>query len=86
MEILLEHSPAPETFYEDRLIYGGTGAILNEMINLSEAADYTTGKPVKFRGKFQEAEAVNKNKRMYPFGVLDSNVKRLFEALEAGGL
>lgn len=37
---------------------------------------------VKFRGKFQEAEAVNKNKRMYPFDVLDENVKRLQEALE----
>ena len=37
---------------------------------------------VMFRGKFQEAEAVNKNKRMYPFSVLDENVKRLNEALE----
>ena len=37
---------------------------------------------VKFRGKFQEAEAVNKNKRMYPYSVLDENVKRLNEALE----
>jgi hypothetical protein len=32
---------------------------------------------VKFRGKFQEAEAINKNKRMYPFEILDENVKRL---------
>ena len=37
---------------------------------------------VKCRGKFQEAEAINKNKRMYPYGVLDENVKRLQEALE----
>lgn len=37
---------------------------------------------VKFRGKFQEAEAVNKNKRMYPFGVLDESVKRLQEAID----
>lgn len=37
---------------------------------------------VRFRGKFQEAEAVNKNKRMYPYSVLDENVKRLNEALE----
>lgn len=36
---------------------------------------------VKFRGKFQEAEAVNKNKRMYPYPVLNDNVKRLTEAL-----
>jgi hypothetical protein len=36
---------------------------------------------VKFRGKFQEAEAVNKNKRMYPYDVLDENVGRLAEAV-----
>ena len=35
----------------------------------------------KFRGKFQEAEAANKNKRIYPFGVLDENVGRLQEAI-----
>lgn len=39
-------------------------------------------KLVKFRGKFQEAEAVNKNKRMYPFGILDENVKSLQEAIK----
>lgn len=37
---------------------------------------------VKFRGKFQEAEAVNKNKRMYPYDVLEENRKRLLEAIE----
>lgn len=37
---------------------------------------------VKFRGKFQEADTVNRNKRMYPFHVLDENVKRLQEALK----
>lgn len=36
---------------------------------------------VKFRGKFQEAETVNKNKRMYPWDVLDENVQRLQECL-----
>jgi hypothetical protein len=36
----------------------------------------------RFRGKFQEAEAINKNKRMYPYAVLDENVKRLQEALD----
>lgn len=35
----------------------------------------------KFRGKFQEAEAINKNKRMYPYDVLDENVKKLAEAI-----
>jgi hypothetical protein len=36
----------------------------------------------KFRGKFQEAEAVNKNKRMYPYDVLQENIGRLQEAIE----
>lgn len=36
---------------------------------------------VKFRGKFQEAEAINKNKRMYPYDVLDENLQRLQEAI-----
>lgn len=37
---------------------------------------------VTFRGKFQEAEAVNKNKRIYPHSVLDANVKNLQEAIK----
>jgi len=41
---------------------------------------------IKFRGKFQEAEAVNKNKRMYPYGVLDENVERLMEVVKSRGL
>lgn len=36
----------------------------------------------KFRGKFQEAESVNKNKRMYPYDVLQENVERLRESIE----
>ena len=40
----------------------------------------------KFRGKFQEAESINKNKRMYPFGVLDENVKNLQECVKNRGL
>lgn len=50
---------------------------------------HESGKPesrTKFRGKFQEAEAVNKNKRMYPFDILAENVKRLQETMESGGL
>lgn len=41
----------------------------------------TNGGLLKFRGKFQEAEAVNKNKRMYPYDVLNGNVKKLQEAM-----
>lgn len=37
---------------------------------------------IKFRGKFQEAEAVNKNKRMYPYAVLNDNMQRLQEAIK----
>lgn len=40
----------------------------------------------KFRGKFQEAEAVNKNKRMYSYDVLNENVKKLQECVKARGL
>ena len=36
---------------------------------------------VKFRGKFQEAGAINKNKRMYPYDVLDKNLESLQEAI-----
>lgn len=50
-------------------------------LELTEAAS-TRGGLVKFRGKFQEAEAVNKNKRMYPYDVLDENVGRLQEAIK----
>ena len=84
--ILLEHTEfSPGTiFAEDSLILGGVGGIFNEM-ELHETTD-ATGKVMKFRGKFQEAEAVNKNKRMYPFAVLDSNVKKLVPAISEGGL
>jgi hypothetical protein len=88
MKILLEHDSTPGTSYDERLLIlggGGNTGIFNEMVDLNEAADAQV-KSIKFRGKFQEAEAVNKNKRSYPFAVLDSNVKRLAEALEHGGL
>jgi len=38
---------------------------------------------LKFRGRFSEANQINKNKRMYPFEVLDENVKRLQEVVAA---
>lgn len=49
-------------------------------LELHEGTTSTKGL-VKFRGKFQEAEAINKNKRMYPYGVLDENLERLQEAI-----
>ncbi len=53
-------------------------------MNLNESV--TDRGLTKFRGKFQEAEAVNKNKRMYPLSVLDENVKKLIPVIEARGL
>ncbi len=44
------------------------------------------GKLMRFKGKFQEAEAINKNKRMYPYGILDENMGRLQEAIQENGL
>lgn len=85
MKLLLEHESVPGTVYENRLIFGGGGcAILNEM-DLHEAAA-PGGSVVKFRGKFQEADAINKNKRTYPFDVLNENVKSLKETISGGGL
>ena len=51
-------------------------------ISLNESKSGLT----KFRGKFQEAETVNKNKRSYPFSVLDENVQKLKETLGERGL
>jgi len=85
VHLLLEHEMIPGTVYENRLIFGGGNcAILNEM-NLQETAG-ATGTLVKFRGKFQEADAINKNKRTYPYEVLNENVKALQEAIDNGGL
>lgn len=39
-----------------------------------------------FQGKFQEANAINKNKRMYPMEVLSSNVVRLEECMKGRSL
>jgi hypothetical protein len=50
-------------------------------LQLSESTS-TRGGLTKFRGKFQEAEAVNKNKRMYPYDVLNENIARLQEAID----
>ena len=46
----------------------------------------SVGGLTRFRGKFQEADAVNKNKRNYPFAVLDENVRKLQKAIQANSL
>jgi hypothetical protein len=50
-------------------------------LQLLEGSSSLSKSLVKFRGKFQEAEAINKNKRMYPYDVLDENLSRLQEAI-----
>lgn len=86
MPLLLEHTDFIRgTTYEESLILGGVGGILNEM-ELNESTSALGGKLLKFRGKLQEAETINKNKRSYPKGVLEENVKRLLETIELGGL
>jgi len=57
---------------------GGFNMELNESI--------TDKGLTRFRGKFQEAEAINKNKRIYPFEVLSENVKKLNECVKHRGL
>ena len=42
--------------------------------------------PTKFRGKFQEADIENKNKRMYGYEVLNRNRDRLMETIKERGL
>lgn len=54
-------------------------------LNINETSTTPSGRVV-FRGKFQEANAVNKNKRMYPYEVLSQNVDRLMEAINQNGL
>lgn len=84
--LLESHDPTPGKTYDNTyLICSTSGFCFNECVDLNEARDYD--KPsVKFRGKFQEAEQVNKNKRMYPYNILESNVKRLIECVKQGGL
>jgi len=82
--ILLENTDfSAGTVYQESLIMGGIGAIFNEM-ELNESTD--SSKQLKFRGKFQEADAVNKNKRMYPYEILDENIKTLQKCMNEGGL
>jgi hypothetical protein len=52
-------------------------------LNLNESSDRGL---TKFRGKFQEANAVNRNKRTYPLPVLQMNVGNLNECIKARGL
>lgn len=63
------------------LVHECTGNLCFDLTEMSKGPG-----PLKFRGKFQEANAVNKNRRMYPFDILESNVGRLAEAVKGRGL
>ena len=85
MKLLLEHNTTPGTVYsEEHLLFGDCGMFL-ENVQLNEASKTSDGL-VKFRGKFQEADAINKNKRTYPYAILEQNVKAINESLKNGGL
>jgi hypothetical protein len=53
---------------------------------LNESKLNEIGNSVRFRGKFQEANSKNKNNRIYPYDVLNTNLERLQEAVENRGL
>ena len=59
--------------------------VINFM-ELHESTDSLGHKLVKFRGKLQEADAINKNNRKYTKAILEQNVKSLQDILEHGGL
>lgn len=85
-DLLVEHEATPGVAYENRLFVENSGFVFNEC-EFNEAVSTSTGRGLTtFKGKFQEAEAVNKNKRLYPRMVLETNVKRLNETLNARGL
>lgn len=54
-------------------------------LDLNESSSNSRGL-TRFRGKFQEAEAINKNKRLYPYSVLSENIKGLQSVIESRGL
>lgn len=85
MQSLQEHNCNPGTVYQDCLLCDGGFSILNEM-ELHEATDSVGRKLMRFRGKLQEADTINKNQRLYTKGILTKNVTRLEEAIDAGGL
>ena len=81
-----EITTRPGTVYENYLMLdGGFQVVLNEM-NLQESADPAGRKTLRFRGKFQEAGVINKNKRMYTREILEQNIARLNAIISQNGL
>lgn len=85
-KLLVEHKGKPGAIYKNRLIISECAeAVFNDM-ELRESADENGRNVIKFKGKFQEADAINKNRRTYPYMVLENNVKRLSTCIKEGGL
>jgi len=77
---LEEHMQA-QRIQDDRILFLDSVGSAELFITEGE-----TNGATKFRGKFQEANVSNKNKREYPFDVLDSNRNRLIETVKERGL
>lgn len=69
-----------ESTHDNRLLF--EDCVGYAVWDLNESTNGTT----KFRGKLQEANTVNKNKRMYPFEILNQNVEKLMEVVKVRGL
>lgn len=71
---------------EDKLLIecGSVDNCYVEM-NLNESTTNKKG-VIYFKGKFQEAEAINKNNRKYTKDILDENVQKLQDAISKRGL
>jgi hypothetical protein len=88
-KLLVEHDQAsPGLVYEHRLFVENNGCIFNDFTftEAKSANENKYGHLVTFQGKFQEAEAVNKNKRLYPRVVLENNVKGMHDTVNDRGL
>ena len=87
MRLLLEHEATPGTVLNENFLICeyGNGYYMNNMDFIAESNQNNSGE-VRFRGKFQEADAVNKNKRTYPFEVLNTCVEHINRALKEGPL
>ena len=81
-----EHDTRPGIRYENYLMLDcGFSCILNEM-DLNETTDSAGRKTVRFRGKVQEANTINKNRRKYTREILEENVNRLNALISQGAL
>lgn len=69
------------------LILEGSGCAARGCVMTMNLNESIKGKGLTtFRGKFQEAEGVNKNQRIYPYAILDHNVKGLQDTIKHRGL